>query len=146
MQQKLERTIRESPLFKHLDDAELEELIAHSSLETFQTRDKVIVENEPVHCLYIVLQGRVRVWTVGPKKDEIELKRLGPGAYFGEVSLMSGNKATATVQVIKGPAEFVSIDREHLLEFIEEDEKVRKMLQGVTLARAKDTIGKVFKQ
>lgn len=146
MQQKIERTIRESPLFKHLNDDEIDDLIAASSVRVFENRDEVIVENEPVDYLYIVLRGRVRVWTVGPKKDEVELKRLGPGAYFGEVSLMSGNKATATVQVTKGPAEFVTIDRDHLLAFIEEDEKVRKMLQGVTLARAKDTIGKVFKQ
>ena len=146
MHQKIERTIRESPLFKHLEEAELDELIAASSLQVHQTRTKVIVENEPVDFLYIVLEGQVRVWTMGPRNNEVELKCLGPGAYFGEVSLMSGNKATATVQVIRGPAEFVTIDRDHLLEFIEEDEKVRKMLQGVTLARAKDTIGKVFKK
>ncbi len=146
MHQKIERTIRESPLFKHLEEAELDELIAASSLQVHDTRTKVIVENEPVDFLYIVLEGQVRVWTMGPRNNEVELKCLGPGAYFGEVSLMSGNKATATVQVISGPAEFVTIDRDHLLQFIEEDEKVRKMLQGVTLARAKDTIGKVFKK
>lgn len=143
MSDKIERTIRESPLFKHLPQPQLEELFDASTLRIFAEGDTIIEEDGPVDRLYIVLQGRVRVWTTGPK-GEVELKTMGPGAYFGEVSLMSGNNATATVEVKQGPVECVAIQRDHLSELIETDEKVRKMLQGVTIARAKDTIGKVF--
>ena len=144
MSSEIEHTIQESPLFKHLCDKDRGDLVAASSLKTFEKRQKIIEEDTVVDSLYIVLNGRVRVWTEGPK-GEVELKKMGPGAYFGEVSLMSGNRATATVQVIKGPAQVVAINRDKLLELVETDEKIRKMLQGVTLARAKDTIGKVFK-
>ncbi len=144
MNQQIEQTIDESPLFKHLSNKERTELADASRLQTYASRHKIIEEDSSVDALYIVLQGRVRVWTDGPK-GEVELKQMGPGAYFGEVSLMSGNRATATVQVTKGPAKVVAIDRDKLLELVETDEKIRKMLQGVTLARAKDTIGKVFK-
>ncbi len=144
MSEKIERTIKESPLFKHLTDEELERLISSSSLRVFQPSETIIKENENIDQLYIVLMGRVRVWTTGPK-GEVELKTMGPGAYFGEVSLMSGNKATASVEVKTGPAQVVAIEKETLLELVQSDEKIRKMLQGVTLARAKDTIGKVFK-
>lgn len=141
---KIERTLRESPLFKHLSEQELDELRDASRLETFDRGETVVTEQNPVDALYIVLQGRVRVWTRGPK-GEVELKTMGPGAYFGEVSVMSGNDATATVEVNQGPAEFVAVTRDHLLELVDNDERLRKILQGVTLARAKDTIGKVFK-
>lgn len=144
MSEMIEGTIKESPLFKHLDDEELNALIAASTLEIFQTSETIIAENQKVDHLYIVLMGRVRVWTKGPR-GEVELKTMGPGAYFGEVSLMSGNAATASVEVKTGPVQAVAIAREQLLELVQQDEKIRKMLQGVTLARAKDTIGKVFK-
>lgn len=144
MSEKIGLTINESPLFKHLADHDRQALIAASFLKTYQVGDKIIVEGRDVDQLSIVLRGRVCVWTNGPR-GRVDLKNMGPGAYFGEVSLMSGNDATATVEVTGGPAEIVAIPREHLLELIESDDKIRKMLQGVTLARAKDTIGKVFK-
>lgn len=145
MSEKIEQTIRESPLFKHLSDDQLTDLVDASELEVFGDDDVIIEEGSTnEHHLYIVLSGQVRVWTDGPK-GKVELKTMGPGAYFGEVSLMSGSESTATVEVLKSPAELVAIHRDYLLELIESDEKVRKMLQGVTLARAKDTIGKVFK-
>lgn len=137
-------TIKESPLFKHLSTDELNALISKSVLKVHHPGETVIKENSQTENLYIVISGRVRVWTKGPK-GEVELKAMGPGAYFGEVSLLSGNAATASVEVTTGPAQFVAIGKETLLELLKEDEKVRKMLQGVTLARAKDTIGKVFK-
>ena len=144
MSKQISQTLRESPLFKHLSKGELERVVAIGSVKKFADSQTIIEENNPVDYLYIVLRGRVRVWTTGPR-GEVELKELGRGAYFGEVSLMSGNTATASVEVSQGPAKLVALERQPLLEFIQSDERLRKMLQGVTLARAKDTIGKVFK-
>jgi CRP-like cAMP-binding protein len=76
---------------------------------------------------------------------EVELKKLGAGTYFGEVSLLSGKEATATVEVLQAPVKAVAVDREAVMELVKQDERVRKMLEGVTLARAKDTISKVLK-
>ena len=143
MRAKIERTIRESPLFKHLSDPRRQQVVEISGLDQFGRGDTIIEEDTAVDRLYIVLTGRVRVWTTGPRGD-VELKTLGPGAYFGEVSVMSGKDATATVEVKTPPVECVTIPREHLQELVETDETIRKMLQGVTIARARDTIGKVF--
>ena len=59
-------------------------------------------------------------------------------------SLMSGKSATATVEA-QGSAQVLAIEKEAVLRLVEKDEKVRKMLEGLTLARAKDTLGKVLK-
>lgn len=144
MTEQIEQAIKESPLFKHLDAEELGTLIQASSVQVFPPSATIVKENENTQHLYIVLSGRVRVWTTGPR-GEVELKTLGPGAYFGEVSLISGNTATANVEVKTGPAQIVLIDKEVLMNLVSRNENVRKMLQGVTLARAKDTISKVFK-
>ncbi len=144
MHEKIFYALQESPLFNHLSHDEIDRLLDLSTVEEFKESETIIKENEPVESLYIVLKGRVRVWTTGPR-GEVELKKLGRGAYFGEVSLISGNAATANVEVVHGPASLIAIDSQGLNEFVESDDRVRKMLQGVTLARAKDTIGKVFK-
>ena len=140
----IRETIDQSPLFKHLPDDWRDRLIDGSNLETYQEGDAVIDEGqEEQHHLFIVLEGEARVWTRSPTR-EIELKTLSPGAYFGEVSLLSDKTATATVEPDTEILRVIALDRKVLLELIEDDEKVRKMLEGVTLARAKDTIGKVM--
>lgn len=140
----LTQTLEESPLFKHLSSEELQTLRGASLLQVHQTGALIIQEGSLPEFFYIVISGRVRVWTRGPM-GIVELKTMGPGAYFGEVSLLSGNAATASVAVSTGPAQLLAIEKPFLIEHLKEDEKLRKILLGVTLGRAKDTIRKVFK-
>jgi CRP-like cAMP-binding protein len=140
----IRRTIDQSPLFKHLSDSWQERIAAATDLETFQKGEPIIEEGqEGRHDLFVILDGKARVWTRSPKR-EVELKTLKPGAYFGEVSLLSDKFATATVEAKTDELRLLAVDREVVLELVDDDEKVRQMLEGVTLARAKDTIGKVM--
>jgi len=143
MSDRLADTIKQSPLFKHLPDEEIDALVEASTSEQYEAGEVLIEEGGKAKFLYVVTDGDVRVWTTSLDR-EVELKTLSRGAYFGEVSLMSGKTATATVEALDGPVTVVEIPREAILELVERDEKVRKMLEGVTLARAKDTIGKVL--
>ena len=144
MDNKLRRTIVESPLFKHLAEEDLNALVDASEVVEYEEGDSVIKEGSKVEHLFIVVEGRVRVWTHTGDRD-VELKNLGPGAYFGEVSLLSGKDATANVDVRSDEATLIALKRQRILDLGKSDERVRKLLEGVTLARAKDTIGKVLK-
>ncbi len=144
MNHPIEETIQDSPLFKHLDASWKTRLVDTASLIDLEKGEAVIEEGTQTKSLYIVVRGKVRVSTTADGR-EVELKTLGAGAYFGEVSLLSGKKATATVEAKNDRVKLVVLDRPTLLELVAEDDKVRKMLEGVTLARAKDTIGKVLK-
>lgn len=136
-------TITESPLFKHLSDDRMQEIIDAATIREYGDGEAIIEEGGAVRHLYVLVDGKVRVWTKSLNR-EVDLKTLGRGAYFGEVSLMSGKAATATVEA-QGTAEVLAIDKAAVLRLVEEDDKVRKMLEGLTLARAKDTLGKVLK-
>ncbi len=140
----IEETITHSPLFKHLDEQWCQRLVESAQLRTYEAGEVIIDEGQPAESLFIVVRGHVRVWTHADARD-VELKTLGPGAYFGEVSLLSGKDATATVEAKDDAVDAVALDRDILVELVGADDKVRRMLEGVTLARAKDTIGKVLK-
>jgi CRP-like cAMP-binding protein len=140
----IKETINESPLFKHLEEPWHQRLTKSAALRDYQGGQTIIEEGSQAESLFIVMRGRVRVWTEADGR-EVELKTLGPGAYFGEVSLLSGKDTTATVAAKSDEVSVVALDRKDLLELVGEDDKVRRMLEGVTLARAKGTIGKVLK-
>ncbi len=143
MSDTITKTIAESPLFKHLSEDHMQRLIDAATMRTYQDGEVIIEEGGTVQSLFVLVNGNVRVWTNSLNR-EVDLKTLGRGAYFGEVSLMSGKAATATVEA-KDSAEVLAIAKRAVLEIVESDEKVRKMLEGLTLARAKDTLGKVLK-
>ena len=58
----------------------------------FMPGEIVIYEGEIGHELFLVSEGAVKVERAGG-----EVARLGPGDFFGELALMSGERRNATV-------------------------------------------------
>ena len=143
MSSTIDQTIEESPLFKHLSAERQQQLIDASNLCSFEADEIIIEEGSQARSLDIVARGRVRIWTTNDGR-KVELKTLGPGGYFGEVSLLSGKDATASVAAKTDQVILVALPRAELVALVDDDDKIRRMLEGVTLARAKDTIGKVL--
>lgn len=142
MPNQIATTIRELPLFKHLSDEWVNRLVENARVINVPAGEQFIAEGKMVDELFVVADGLVRVWTNGLGRA-VELKQLGPGNYVGEVSLLSGKTATATVEAHEATT-VVAIGRRAIIALVESDETVRKVLEGVTLARAKDTLGKVL--
>jgi len=142
--EQLRDTIESFPLFEHLSDEWIADLADHSELRRYNADDTVIREGDSEQDrLYLILEGEARVWTRSPK-GKVHLETLGEGDYFGEVSLLSDKVATATVEAESEFLGLLSIEREGLLPVVEDDQRVRERLEGMTLERARDTIGKVM--
>lgn len=136
--------VESSSLFEDLSPEHKEQLRANASIHRCAHQDVIIAEGTQVTFMYLVVEGVVRVSTHSVDR-EVELKKLGVGSYFGEVSLLSGKEATATVAVLEAPCTLVVIERDAVLDILSQYPSVRRLLEGVTLARAKDTIAKVLK-
>ena len=72
-------------------------LAAVSVERLFGSAETVVREGEPGASMFVVVRGRVRV-TVGDRSNEVAT--TGPGGYFGEMSLLTGDPRTATVSAI----------------------------------------------
>lgn len=81
--------------FQHLPPDSLNRLIALSQRYTYEAGEILCEEGVPGQMFYIVLRGAVEV--VAPKLQR-SLGRLGPGDYFGELSIVSDSGRTATIQ------------------------------------------------
>lgn len=92
-----ERSPRDAP--GALPDALLE-LLARGSPPRMVAKGTIVVaEGEPALSMYLILEGRLRVFVGGGDEREVELNQMGPGEYFGE--LMLGSRVrTASVQAM----------------------------------------------
>lgn len=92
-----ERALGAMGLFSHLKPEELTQLGRELKAVPFAPGEALCRQGEAADSLYIVNHGRVRV-RVSSDGAEKEVAQLGPGSYFGEMGLMTGEPRTATVQ------------------------------------------------
>jgi len=64
----------------------------------------VVIEGEPAGGLFLIVLGSVEITKRVADKRSVLLATLGEGAYFGEMSLLRGGVAGATVTAV-GPTE-----------------------------------------
>jgi small-conductance mechanosensitive channel len=84
------------PLFADLSDEERLELAQALNRAPFAPGEVLTREGAEAHHLYVIDGGRVSV-RVGPPGHEHEVAQLHDGEFFGEMSLLTGEKRAATV-------------------------------------------------
>ncbi|KAM9471433.1 cAMP-dependent protein kinase type I-alpha regulatory subunit isoform 1-T1 [Salvelinus alpinus] len=90
-----------------------ERLTVADALETVQFEDgqKIVVQGEPGDEFFIILEGSAAVLQRRSEYEEfVEVGRLGPSDYFGEIALLMNRPRAATV-VSRGPLKCVKLDR-----------------------------------
>ncbi|KAJ6659806.1 hypothetical protein lerEdw1_018522 [Lerista edwardsae] len=98
-------------ILKSLD--KWERLTVADALEPVQFEDgeKIVVQGEPGDDFFIITEGTASVLQRRSDKEEyIEVGRLGPSDYFGEIALLLNRPRAATV-VARGPLKCVKLDR-----------------------------------
>lgn len=89
--------LRHIPLFSNLSDDELAQISAEASLRQFPKNKVVINAGDKSDSLYIVVAGKVKVLISDEEGKEVILAILGPGEFFGEMSVIDSQPRSATV-------------------------------------------------
>jgi len=137
---KLEIARRKSSLLRVdflrlLPEEALDQLASLSRTLPFMSGEAIIRQGDPGSELYIVQRGEVAV-CVGRNETEsiAELARLGTGEFFGEMSLMTGEKRAATVRAFTD-CELVEVGREAFHAVIASDPKIIEPITRVLVDR-----------
>lgn len=83
------------------------------SLESvsFEDGQVVVTQGEPGNDFFIIVEGTAVVTQTRTEgEDPIEVGRLGPSDYFGEIALILDRPRAATVTA-RGPLKCVKLDR-----------------------------------
>ena len=106
-----QRALAATPLFAGLPKEALESLVEHLTLVSLEPGVALFHEGDPGDALYVIVEGEVAVQAEGPPR--VEMARLGPGAFIGEVALMTDQPRSATVSATQ-TSELLRIDRQTL--------------------------------
>lgn len=99
-------------------------------------KDAIIVnEGEMGDALYILIQGRVRVFSADTSGKEITLGTILAGNFFGEMSL-DGGARSATVEALE-PCLCAVVPNTHVLAFVRDNSEFAISLLQTTIVRAR---------
>jgi len=109
-----------TPFFGGLSGASLDRLIAMLVERRFDAGATIVAEGEPGRSMYIVHSGELMVSKLGEKGSAIRMTRLGPGDFFGEMTLIEMQNRSATV-VAESPAELYELTAGNLYAYYKAD-------------------------
>lgn len=92
--------LRRVSLFSELPDDALATLAHGSRLHRYLPEEVVIRQGAEGSELYVIESGRVSVATSHAGQSERVLSHLGPGEFFGEMSLLVGEPRNATIRAV----------------------------------------------
>lgn len=116
-QRLLATLLRTAPFFAPLPDEQRAQLLARFVPIRAESGEPIVREGQPAGGLYLIVIGAVEITRRVGKQRSVILATLREGAYFGEMSLLSGEPTTATV-IAAGPVELALLPPRDFYEII----------------------------
>ena len=127
-------------LLRHLPPEGVEGILPFVRKRHIDTGEILFRAGEPGDALYIVAKGQVEV--LAPAQDPAEARsiaRLGEGAAFGEMALISGHARTATVRAVEG-TDLIQIAKDDFHKLIANDRQLATAVRRLSHERAIDNL------
>ncbi len=123
-----------SPLFSDFSREELVEVIKGLELLTYEAGDVIVAEGAPGDSLFVLTTGTVKAFVKDPDGHYHKVREMYEGAFFGEVSILTGRPRSATITAAT-PCEVLTLDRAALEAISERQPNVMTILRHFCEAR-----------
>lgn len=96
----------------------------------------VVSEGDTTDGLFIVLEGRVKVFVSDAEGHEVMLGTHGPGEYFGEMALLDTGPRSASVITVE-PCQLLVVPKDDFREFVENSPAFAFSVIGKLISRVR---------
>ena len=136
------QTLKAVPFFTQLNDRELEVVRSVASERTYPKNAVVLTEGEMGDSLYMIQSGKVKVVIGDEDGRELILKILGPGDFFGEMSMIDKQPRSASVTTIE-PATFLVLSNAAFERCVEQAPRIANMVMQILAQRVREADRKI---
>ncbi len=105
-----------SSVFRGVRQEDLDDLVALMERQAFSEGELLFEEGSVADSMYMILSGRVRVYTHDDRGDELTVAYYGENQVMGELSLLAPQSRSASAVTIE-PTEVLILRRGDFLEF-----------------------------
>jgi CRP-like cAMP-binding protein len=108
------------PIFERLEASTLEQLGRKSQRRSLSKGELLFNMGDPSEALYVISEGRMRIWTVSAAGAEVTLNVLIKGSVFGEIGMLDGDVRTAGASAMAS-TQLIAISRRAFFEALDHD-------------------------
>jgi CRP-like cAMP-binding protein len=90
------------PIFENIAAAAANDALRRAERRVVETGDFVLREGEVNETLFLIESGALTVLKSAGSSDDVEVATLGPGDCFGEISVLVGGAASASLRAASG--------------------------------------------
>ncbi|NOY15866.1 MAG: Crp/Fnr family transcriptional regulator [Gammaproteobacteria bacterium] len=125
------------PLFSNLASKHLELLSGQIQRQKYARNSIIIAEGDLSDSLYIVNEGKVKIYISDADGREMQLKILEPGDYFGELALIDQKPRSASAMTICD-SQLSVITSKSFLKCLADNQKIALIMLQVLAKRLRD--------
>ena len=131
------QTLRQRvPLLAAADEQQLRDTFLAARVHEYRDGEIIIRQNDYTNDFLIIASGRVELWKRPEQATrEVKVAELTAGNFFGEMSLISGRRRTATARAI-GPTRLIEIPRKAILKLLANAPRAKALVDQAFLLRA----------
>ncbi len=124
------------PLLAAADELQLRDTFLAARVHEYADTETIIRQNDYTNDFLIIAAGRVELWK-RPEQlaTEARIAELTAGNFFGEMSLISGRRRTATAKAV-GRTLLIEIPRKAILKLLASAPRARALVDQAFLLRA----------
>jgi len=121
-------------LFSVLSEDDLAFIASRMSVKSMQRGDIVVQQGEPGASMFILAEGLLEVYVNQEGGARIQVADLGPGTFFGEKSMLTGEARSATI-VCATDSTVCEITKAHMAELMDMNVDVAPLLSRAVVER-----------
>lgn len=130
----VKESIRTVPLFRLLDDSELDRVCEVAKVEQHPSGEELFKKGDHSDYFYLVVSGRVKIRIPAAPGKEERILYLGQGKFFGEMGVIRNTPRNADAE-IQDDAELISISQNDFDQLMSMDEAISKKVMGAYMSR-----------
>ena len=130
------------PFFTQLTERELELVRSLSSEKHYPKNAVVLTEGEMGDSLYMIRSGKVKVFIGDQEGREMILKILGPGDFFGEMSMIDKQPRSASITTLETSV-FLVLSHAAFEKCIEQVPRIATVVMRILAQRVREADKKI---
>lgn len=125
---------RRVPIFSNLDDDEIKKVDRIAKSRIYRKGDIIFTEGDAPAVLYIIHEGRIKLYRDTEDGREVIMNILGNGEFFGEMTLFTGEPLKASAVALDDSI-LCSISRSDMLVILNENPSIAVKIMEILTRR-----------